>query len=346
MISRFSAYVIPASLITIAAVCFACGLRLPEYSVPNGPDLLFGDSWREYSKSAQGEEQRFEQWNQLRARILTRHFVYCDLGWTFMGLCISILVLFITQRVIKVGDLRQIRTPKSRGRFHLYAAITWLSFIPCHEFYLQYIHAREDPPFMDNMAIPIETILTFALGLLGLPVILLGVWLVTKDRSLPIRVFDGVARYPTPVSIAVCVALVLAVIILLACIISEPPLVPSLFFTVYLLLCGKKLSSGEIRPGLYEGRLQYWRVPFFWFSYVFLLFPSLFIFALPGVIFINGNTGTIQAIGILATQELLAVLFPWIIARNAVLRKARGEQRLAGFPVIQREYSGKGPSPQ
>ena len=89
--------------------------------------------------------------------------------------------------------------------------------------------------------------------------------------------------------------------------------------------------------------VRYWRRIIFWIYYVLLLIPSLFFFALPGAIFIDRYTGAFKAIGILASQELLAFLIPWLLARNSteiyVERKARNEQRRAGFPVVFNDVS-------
>ncbi len=84
--------------------------------------------------------------------------------------------------------------------------------------------------------------------------------------------------------------------------------------------------------------MRYWRTWYFRVAYAVLLLPSLFVFAVPGAIFIDEGTGAVKAIGILASQTLLAFAMPWLGARAAAwdnaARKARNEQRRAEFPVI------------
>lgn len=67
--------------------------------------------------------------------MLTRHYLYCDLGYAIIALGLSILIIFIAQKVRTTADLREITIPKSPRRFYVYATLVWLSFIPSQLFY-------------------------------------------------------------------------------------------------------------------------------------------------------------------------------------------------------------------
>jgi hypothetical protein len=239
----FSPYLIPGTLLAAGLLLFIRSSMIPEYSVPNGHDLLFNNSWQTRELKSNNPAQLMQEWQVLRERIETRHIIYQDISCSMAGLGLPLLVLLLVKRVCTFDDLRRLETPQTPLRFHLLAALTWLSFIPAQLLYLSYIDAREDPPFVDNMAIPIESELTVVFGVIGLPVILLGVWIAIRNRSLPIPVWtrnrgegDGL------VTVAIYIALLLAMLIAAACVIDEPPLVPSCVFTVYLLLSGRAAS--------------------------------------------------------------------------------------------------------
>jgi hypothetical protein len=136
-------------------------------------------------------------------------------------------------------------TPRSTGRFYVFATITWLSFIPAQLFWLSHIDAREDAPFVDNMAIPIESTLIAGFGIIGLPVVLFGVWFVTRRKSLPVPAWSASA--PSLAKVAVWIALILAIVVTVGCVITEPPLIPSCVLTVYLLLCGRAIAVSPDR---------------------------------------------------------------------------------------------------
>lgn len=98
------------------------------------------------------------------------------------------------------------------------------------------------------MAIPIESAFTGLLGLVGLPVILFGVWLVTRGKSLPVPLWPGPTSEPASLlTIPLWIALLLSVVITIGCLLTEPPLVPSCVFTVYLLLCGRATLASPAR---------------------------------------------------------------------------------------------------
>jgi hypothetical protein len=241
MLKRFAPILIPGVITGIGLALLVTGLLLPEYSVPNGDQLLFHGSW---------QENQSVQWDALREKIITRHFLYCDLGWSAIGLGISVLAILFRKRAWTTAQFSEMTTPRTKGMLYFLASIVWLSFIPAQLFWMNYVDAREDAPFVDNMAVPIGEAVTVALGIVGLPVILFGVWLVTWRKPVPVPMWSpSIATGFT--TIAVWVALILAVIVTIGCVMTEPPLVPSCVFTFYLLLCGRAISvtPAEVTPG-------------------------------------------------------------------------------------------------
>jgi hypothetical protein len=241
MLKRFAPIQIPAAITAIGLMLLIRGLLLPEYLVPNGDQLLFHGSWH---------EDQSNQWDALREKIVTRHFVYCDLGWGVMALGASIMAILASKRVWTSADFREMTTPRSKGVFYALATITWLSYIPAQVFWINYVDAREDAPFVENMAVPIESTLAGAFGIVGLPVILFGVWVVTQRKPLPLPIWTPFIA-PGLATIAIGLALILAVLVTAGGVLAEPPLVPSCICTVYLLICGRAISvsPAEIIPG-------------------------------------------------------------------------------------------------
>jgi hypothetical protein len=246
--NRANIRLIPGAVIALGMVLVIRGVLIPEYTVPNGRELLFNHSWQEKEQNSNDPGKLIQQWNDLRQQITTHHFLYCDIGLGLIALGLSVLVLFMGLGIHTIDDFRQMRSPRSCIRFYLYAAVVWLSFVPAQIWYLNYIDAREDPPFVDNMAIPMESEMTVVLGLGGLPFIMLGVWLVTRGKELPVGIwsepsFDAIGA----MTVVVWLALVVAILITIASLATESPIIPSCVFTVYLLLAGKAVSASPAR---------------------------------------------------------------------------------------------------
>jgi hypothetical protein len=244
MLRHFAPILMPILISAIGVVLLVRGLQLPEYSVQNGKDLLFSSSWqnKELASINTGDTGRLEQqWYALRQQIVTHRFDYCDLGWSVLALGISIAVIFGINRVWTLADLRELKTPSSRKLFYVLASIVWLAYIPAHLFWIDYVDSRDDAPFVENMAEPIESSLTAALGIFGLPIILIGVWVATRRRRLPVPIWSP-STAPSLTALAILLALVLAVLVTIGGVVLEPPLVPCGVCTIYLLLCGRAVA--------------------------------------------------------------------------------------------------------
>lgn len=234
----------PGLVTMVGLILLLCGSRLPEYSVPNGKELLFSPSWqvKELASEATGDVGQLEQqWYALRDKIVTRRFVYCDLGWSLSALGISVALIFGLNHVWTLKDLREMKTPSSKKLLYALAAIIWLAYIPANLFWIDFVDSRDDAPFVENMAVPIDSTLTVAFGLIGLPIILLGVWLSTRQRSLAAPMWSS-STSASPTTLALWFALILAFLVTVAGVVSEPPLVPCGICTVHLLLCGRAIS--------------------------------------------------------------------------------------------------------
>jgi len=71
MLRRLGPYLIPAVVIAVGIGVLIRGFSLPEYSVPNGHDLLFNNSWqdRELQSEHASQVEQFEmEWNTLREK--------------------------------------------------------------------------------------------------------------------------------------------------------------------------------------------------------------------------------------------------------------------------------------
>jgi len=168
MLRQFAPILIPAMIAAIGIAVLIRGLLLPEYTVPDGNEQLFGASWS-------------------------------------------------------------------------HTAITWLSFLPAQIFWVSFLDARESPPFIDDMGGPFIAMLTCGFGGIGLPLILFGAWFVMWKKPVPVPIWSP-STAPGFATFAVWIALILAVFVTAGCVVTEPPLVPSCVFTVYLLLCGRAIS--------------------------------------------------------------------------------------------------------
>jgi hypothetical protein len=68
-----------------------------------------------------------------------------------------------------------------------------------------------------------------------------------------------------------------------------------------------------------------------WF--VVLLVPAQILFAVPAAFLADVPTAPAVLLIMLVSQQLLAWLIPFVIARRIVLYKTRRMQRIQGFPV-------------
>jgi hypothetical protein len=65
--------------------------------------------------------------------------------------------------------------------------------------------------------------------------------------------------------------------------------------------------------------LSHWRRPIFWLSFILLLVPAAFVFAMPAVLFIHPDTGVLVGCMIFTCQGILTIGLPYVVARKIAL---------------------------
>ena len=133
-------------------------------------------------------------------------------------------------------DLRSVHTPSHPLAWQVLAVTTWLSFVPTHWANLYYTLRRGDYPWWsDTIAIPAFG--AVILGVVGLPLVILGVKACIRGRRLP----AGLWRRPLVgnawlLGTAVLVATALMFLIVVDSVQYDFFAVPSAVKACYLLL--------------------------------------------------------------------------------------------------------------
>ena len=246
-----NAYVISLILAVIGGAVMVYGSRFPEYSDPNANALLNDASWFTMTNKnvdsevveEYGDDAVAAVWFAHKRALETARNACFDLGSGIIALGIGSALLFAVNGVRKWRDLRSLKGPKTSGRFYLFAALTWLSFIPAEWCYYIYTRARGDyPPFADSIAIPMG--IRFVFGVLGLPMVLFGVWIAINGTRLPAAIWSGsLFGRINLISAGIWIALILALLVLTMGVITRPPIVLSSLFTIYLLLSGRAAAE-------------------------------------------------------------------------------------------------------
>jgi hypothetical protein len=249
--ARVNAYVISLILAVIGGAVMVYGSRFPEYSDPNANALLNDASWFTMTNKnvdsevveEYGDDAVAAVWIAHKRALETARNACFDLGGGIIALGIGSALLFAVNGVRKWRDLRRLSGPKTSGRFYLFAALTWLSFIPAEWCYYIYTEARGDyPPFADSIAIPMG--MRFVFGVLGLPMVLFGVWIAINGTRLPAAIWSGsLFGRINLISAGIWIALILAMLVLTMGVTTRPPIVLSSLFTIYLLLSGRAAAE-------------------------------------------------------------------------------------------------------
>ncbi len=207
-----------------------------QYNDPHWRDQLYGPQWFNRYTPA-------DAWFALRAKLLTAREEEQDLGIAAAGLGIGLATVLAGAGVRTWADLGDLRSPATRRQFRWSAILAWLSFVPSAWVFYVYTSVRDDyPPMGDIIMIPCAGVAV--LGVVGLPVVVLGVNLATMGRPLPVPLWTRpIVRWRNPVSWAVWVALVAASAVLVIGVLQMSTIVPSAVATIYLLLCGRAASA-------------------------------------------------------------------------------------------------------
>jgi hypothetical protein len=234
-----NAYLAPLFLVALGALLTSSGASMPAYTDPN---------WqRRFADVDFAAVENFDsltaEWYTAKAEVETSRNRLLDLGMGFVAFGVGLVLLFALARVRSFGDLGSLQSPATRYGFLALAAVAWLSFIPAEWYWLGYTLNRGDyPHWADSIGIPMNAVKIF--GQIGLPVVLLGVVVTLRGTVLPVRLWSRpILGRSYVVNIVLIIAGILALLVLLSGVVSQPFLVPSSLFTLYLLLCGRAAAA-------------------------------------------------------------------------------------------------------
>jgi hypothetical protein len=235
---RRSPYLMPAALIVTGIGLFVAASCRAQYNDPQWSERLYGPQWVGKYSDADADA-----WFAQRANLLTPREGEQDAGIAIAGLGIGLVAVMANVKVRTWADIVALRSPLTCHEFKWSAILVWLSFVPSEWAFYIYTSVRGDySPMGDIIMIPCAGVAVF--GLIGLPLVLLGVKLATAGRSLPVRLWTRpVVRWQNPVSRGVFVVLLAAAAFLLLGLLQMPTIVPSAVATIYLLLCGRATSA-------------------------------------------------------------------------------------------------------
>lgn len=230
-----NAYAAPLLLIAAGALVIASVAKTPAYTDPTWQDRFLTVD----ESSFENSDQLSTEWYAAKAAVETPRHRRLDLGMGLVALGLGVVALFALRGVRSAGDLTALKSPSTRRRFYTLAGLTWISFIPAEWFWLGYTQGRGDYPWWaDSIGIPAGSVLVF--GIVGLPVVLLGVGLAIRGARFPVRLWSRPALGPPyVVCVGLIVAAVLALLVMVSGVSTEPFLVPSALFTLYLILSGR-----------------------------------------------------------------------------------------------------------
>ena len=239
-----SPYIVVIALLAGGVGLFAAGSTHPQYRDPDWNAQLYGPQWGGHS------DADADRWFATRSRLLTSRDDLHDDGLAVAGLGVGLAIVLAATGVRRWSDLAGLQSPGSHRRWATAAAVTWLSFVPSMWAFYTYTSERGDyPPMGDVVFIPEAGVTAF--GLLGLPIVLFGVRLVTAEQPLPVRLWRRPAiRCSNVVSLAVYVALFAAIGVLVVGFVQVPTIVPSTVVTLYLLLAGRAATRSARKGGV------------------------------------------------------------------------------------------------
>lgn len=231
-------YAAPFVLVLIGSCVASSGARFPAYT-----DANWGSEFLGAHASIENHNELSDRWFAAKAAVETPRHSRLDLGLGLVALGASVAILLALGRVRYVRDIATIQNPSTRRGFYAAASVTWLSFVPAEWWWLSHTQSRGDyPPWADTIAIPAGGALL--LGMIGLPVVLTGVAIALRRATLPVPLWSGpVVGPPYFVCIGIVTAIVLAILVLILSVSSQPTHVPSAMFRLYLLLSGRAAAA-------------------------------------------------------------------------------------------------------
>jgi hypothetical protein len=240
------AYLPPLFLVALGALVITFGESMPAYTDP-GWQRRFADV--DFT-AVKDFDSLTTEWYAAKLEVETPRNRLVDLGMGFIALGVGFALLFALTHVRSFRDIGSLRSPSTRYSFLALSAVVWLSFIPAEWNWLGYALSRGDyPHWADSIGIPMYAVQTF--GQNGLPVVLVGVLITLRGTTLPVKLWSRpILGRAYVVNIALIIAGILALLVLLSGVVSQPFLVPSALFTLYLLLSGRAAAAVRGRRAL------------------------------------------------------------------------------------------------
>ena len=237
-------YLAPLFLLAVGALLILSGAARPAYTHPDWQRRFDNVDFATLTNF----DSLTDEWFAAKAQAETSRNRLMDVGMGVVAFGLGLLLLFALKRVRSFHDLRSLQSPATKYGFFVLSGVVWLSFIPAQWIWLAYTLGRGDSPWWaDSIGIPMYAVQRF--GLVGLPVVLAGVLVTLRGTALPVRLWSLPILGPAYiVNIALTIAIILALLVLLTGIVSEPFLVPSGLFTFYLLLSGRAAAASRGAP--------------------------------------------------------------------------------------------------
>jgi hypothetical protein len=231
-------YATPGLLIISGVCLLAVGAQLPVYSNPEWNTKYLVEVSLETSRTLSEEWYR----DQREARTLHIPLVDGGLGLTMLGVSLAILLGYL--RVKSWEDLGSLHTPSSPLAWQMFAVTTWLSFVPAEWASLYYTSHRGDYPWWaDTIAIPAFG--AAVLGVVGLPLVILGVKVCIRGRRLPAALWRRpLIGNPWLLGTAVLAVTALMFLIVVDSVQHNFLAVPSAVMAGCLLLCCRAAVAG------------------------------------------------------------------------------------------------------
>jgi hypothetical protein len=236
------AYSIPGAFILIGGIILLHASMIPQYTDSAWDSPEKEARWNNPANSGKDTERMAREWHDARQKVLTSHDRECDIGLAFILLGVSIAAIFGIKRVREFGSIRRIDSPRTRLRFFLLAAATWLSFAIAMATDDEMRFSRGEFPGWAEPS-PTEDGLVLIAALVTLPVVLMGVQLAVWQTPLPVELASGRPMRNVPMELLILGAIISDIYVLYIGFTEEVWVTPAAVVTMYLLLSGRAAAN-------------------------------------------------------------------------------------------------------
>jgi hypothetical protein len=182
------------------------------------------------------------EWYAARKKVLTPRDHDHDLGMALVEIGATLAALFGVNRVWGFASIGRITSPKTKLRFLIWAAVTWLSFGPSLEGDDEMRYQRGEFPVWAEPS-PTANALVMLASLATLPVVLLGVQVAVWKTPLPVKLVSGRPMRNTFVELPILLAMLLDIYVIYIGLTEEISITSSAVVAMYLLLCGRAAAN-------------------------------------------------------------------------------------------------------